>query len=205
MANSYVTAMHHMEAALSPTEDVPAPARRFAFYLGDVVRAATALEPGGRFRSPLPCRRRPGRKPCPGRLVILRVEVPPQIHWACPSCEENGLITDWRGTWWDFTSRRREPPQFPDEPDAEARLSEEDYRMLRKHVITSRIEEDLLVSGAQLASRGIVMRGPLEYMEDLLGSVAAAANHAPSRYLQRRLDSLSDRIAAAVEDAESRV
>lgn len=205
MADTYVTAMDHLEAALSPRADVPAPARRFALYLGDIVRAATAIEPGRQFLSPLPCRRRPGRKPCPGRLTILRAEVPPEIYWACPSCEENGLITDWQDTWWDFTSRRLAPPQFPDEPDAEARLSEEDYRMLRKHVITARLEEDLVVAGAQLTSRGILVRGPLEYMEDLLASVAAAANHAPSRYLQRRLDTLYDRVVAVVEDAASRV
>jgi hypothetical protein len=59
MSNYYVTAMDHMESALSPDVPVPEPARRLALYLGDIVRAATALEPGEPFRSPLPCRRRP--------------------------------------------------------------------------------------------------------------------------------------------------
>lgn len=202
MADYLVTDMEHMEAALSPDARVPAPAQRLALYLGDIVQAATALEPGGWFRSALPCRRRPGRKPCPGRLMALRAEVPPEIHWECPDCGEGGLITNWRGTYWDFASKRIVPPEYPDDPAAEARLTHEDYRMLRQHVITASVEEDQLVAAAQLSAGAIVMRGPRQYMEELLGSVAAAANHASSRYLQRRLDTLFERIARAVEGCQ---
>ena len=41
-----------------------------------VRRSATALR----------CRRRPGRKPCKGRIEVLRRDIPPEVEWRCPSC-----------------------------------------------------------------------------------------------------------------------
>ena len=49
------------------------------------------------------CRRRPGRQRCPGRIhVRIGKEDPPEIHWACPRCEENGIIRNWQGSAWDL-------------------------------------------------------------------------------------------------------
>jgi hypothetical protein len=41
-----------------------------AGYLGRVVRAATATREVGVWATALPCRRRPGRHACPGRLLV---------------------------------------------------------------------------------------------------------------------------------------
>src|SRR5215471_16042054 len=99
--------------------DLPAPAWRFAAYLGAVVQAAT-IQPAGRLlATPLPCRRRPGRRPCPGRLQARRLEVPAEIVWHCPACAEEGVIRGWKATLWDFSPVRTSRPE-----DVEVLLSE---------------------------------------------------------------------------------
>lgn len=50
------------------------------------------------------CWRRPGRKPCPGRV---RVDWDPEtedIYWRCPVCGDKGRLGGWQGTFWDLTS-----------------------------------------------------------------------------------------------------
>ncbi len=74
----YVTDLRHF---LDLPEDAPAPARNLAEHLGNIVRAATAGDRGDAWVSALPCRRRPGRSRCPGRIVVFRSELPPRIKW----------------------------------------------------------------------------------------------------------------------------
>ena len=48
------------------------------------------------------CRRRPGRKPCIG---IIEADFNPddeRIVWWCPVCDDNGYISDWKGSMWDL-------------------------------------------------------------------------------------------------------
>jgi hypothetical protein len=49
----------------------------------------------------LKCRRRPGRKPCPGEIETDFEPDTDTIVWWCPVCGENGYITNWQGTLWD--------------------------------------------------------------------------------------------------------
>jgi hypothetical protein len=61
--------------------------------IGGVVSAATAHPPGEAIATGLACHRRPGHKPCPGKLLVRRAEAPAQIEWACPACSEEGVIS----------------------------------------------------------------------------------------------------------------
>ncbi|MBD3373953.1 hypothetical protein GF406_02865 [candidate division KSB1 bacterium] len=85
---------------------MPGSGRRLWQYLGSIVQAVTERGPDDREdQTPLRCRRRPGRKRCNGRiLAMIPDEDPMTIHWFCPVCEDNGVITGWQGTLWD---RRR--------------------------------------------------------------------------------------------------
>jgi hypothetical protein len=50
------------------------------------------------------CWRRPNRQPCEGVLQIeMRKEF---IHWHCPECGDEGVVTGWRGLMWDMTEFR---------------------------------------------------------------------------------------------------
>lgn len=66
--------------------------------LGKIISFATDLNGNP---PPLKCSCRSGRKPCPGELVVLIVE-DLRIHWYCPACEDEGLISGWRGLIWDL-------------------------------------------------------------------------------------------------------
>ena len=70
-------------------DDVPGPARRLAQQLGAIVRAGTAGDAGPAWQSALPCRRRPGRRACPGRVVVARSPDGP-IRWQCSACGDAG-------------------------------------------------------------------------------------------------------------------
>lgn len=48
---------------------IPAPARAIASHMGAIVAAATGREGVFQLETPLPCRRRPGRKNCPGMAM----------------------------------------------------------------------------------------------------------------------------------------
>jgi hypothetical protein len=83
--------------------EMAAPARRLAEHFGRIVGAATAHPPGIEFPSPVPCRRRPKHRRCPGPIRIRRSEVPPRIDWLCASCRDQGLIQGFLGTPWDLS------------------------------------------------------------------------------------------------------
>ena len=64
-----VTDLHHL---LDLPDGTPGPARRLAEHLSNIVRAASAGDAGIAWESALPCRRRPGNRRCPGRMIVLR-------------------------------------------------------------------------------------------------------------------------------------
>jgi hypothetical protein len=79
-------------------------AGRLALFLGRIVSAASMLQPGQSQISPLRCRRRPNRRPCPGVIEIIRPLKNLEITWRCDQCGDQGDITNWRETRWDLSS-----------------------------------------------------------------------------------------------------
>ncbi|MHB1891716.1 MAG: hypothetical protein ACYCUF_12645, partial [Acidimicrobiales bacterium] len=93
----FVSDLRHF---LDLPDDAPGPARKMAEQLGNVVRAATAAEAGTAWVSALPCRRRLGRRPCPGRIIVFRPDLPARIEWRCTCCGDEGVISGWEGTYF---------------------------------------------------------------------------------------------------------
>lgn len=56
--------------------------------------------------SELLCRRRPGRRPCPGRIAVSRPDLPAEIEWRCICCGDTGLISGWDGTSFGLRTPR---------------------------------------------------------------------------------------------------
>lgn len=76
--------------------------RRLARFLGEIV-AACSLLPSGEFQlSGLCCRRRPNRRRCHGKIRLGRHPETDEIHWCCPSCGDQGVITNWQRSRWDL-------------------------------------------------------------------------------------------------------
>jgi hypothetical protein len=136
--------------------------------------------------SALPCRRRPGRRPCPGNYALFRTDVPPSIEWRCTDCGDEGVIRGWEGSIFDLRPQR---PELVSMPSVRVMIPAEVAATLRGLLLVDTAGERL-VFRARLADdgQGVVLAAGDEDLEELLGYVAAEANHEKDRRRQKRLD-----------------
>lgn len=104
---TWVTDLSHFvdETGNVPT-NLPGAARRLAEHLAAIVAGATASANDAQTKRQIACRRRPGHRACPG-VIRYRLWTDERITWECPSCGDNGVISNWQSTAWD---RRRVRP-----------------------------------------------------------------------------------------------
>ena len=103
MVGSRVTDLRHF---IGPDGDIaPLPGRRLAQHLCRIVSAVSGEASEELRDTSIPCRRRPGRKPCPGRVQAGFEVASGAIRWLCPSCGDNGWISGWQGSRWDQGER----------------------------------------------------------------------------------------------------
>jgi hypothetical protein len=177
----FVSDLRHF---LDVPDYAPAPARRMAEHLTLVVRAATAGDTGLRWVSAVKCQRRPGHRACAGYIAVFRTDVPPSIQWSCTACGDEGVISGWEGSPFDLRARAH---------DAVRRGS-------RRVTISPGVADALqglkllddacerLVFQATVSENTIVLAANEDDLDELIGYVAAEANHAGDRRRQKRLD-----------------
>ncbi len=83
--------------------------RRLVQYLGAIVANVTTAPVQSSCAVDIKCRRRPGRKSCPGTILAAFEAGTNNITWHCSICEDGGLIHHWQGTPWDKGGR----PELP--------------------------------------------------------------------------------------------
>ena len=101
MGNTWVTDLRHFideNGGFPP--GIPGPARKLAEYLASIVQVASAPVVPGEERVSIQCRRRPGRRRCPG-VIRCGIQADTRVTWECPTCGDNGFIAHWQGTAWD--------------------------------------------------------------------------------------------------------
>ena len=185
-----VTDMLHF---LGLPEDAPGPARRLAEHLGGIVRAATAGDASTPWVSALPCRRRPAHRACPGRITIRRPEPPTPIEWRCSACDDGGIISNWEDSPFDLRRRRlalagnSREVVVPDTIAAALR----DLRLLDP-------DSERLVFRMRSHPDGAALTVTEDELEELIGFVAAEANHEPNRRRQQRLDAAFNALSDAL-------
>lgn len=177
--------------------DAPGPARRLAEQLGDLVSAATAGDAGTAWDSALPCRRRPGHRACPGRMVLHRdfdVSVP--IRWQCSSCADQGRISNWADSPFDLRRRRLARA----EPVHQILIPTDVAATLRELNLLDVDSQQIVFRMYPHATGKVVLPATEDGLEQLIGSLAAEANHETDRRRQRRLDvafeALNDAVAS---------
>jgi hypothetical protein len=188
-----VTDLHHL---LDLPPDTPGPARRLAEHLANIVRAATAGDAGTAWESVLPCRRRPANRACPGRMIVLRTEPEAPIRWQCSVCDDAGVISNWEDSAFDLRRRQlaiagaANEIVIPDEVAAALR----DLQLLDA-------DGERLVFAIRAHHDGAVLAATDDDLDDLIGSVAADANHEPNRRRRQRLDAAFEVLSDAAADS----
>jgi hypothetical protein len=186
-----VTDLHHF---LDPPEDTPGPARRLAEHLSNIVRAATAGDAGTAWESALPCRRRPANRRCPGRMIVLRTELGAPIRWQCSACDDEGVISNWEDTPFDL--RRRQLALA--DPVHEIVIPDEVAAALRELRLLD-TDCERLVFQIRAHNDGAILAATDDDLDELIGFVAAEANHEPNRRRQQRLDTAFDALNTAAQ------
>jgi hypothetical protein len=180
-------------------DDVPAPALRLAEQLRGIVRAATAGDAGASWVSALPCSRRPGHRRCPGRIRVQRTDVLAPITWECTVCGDSGSISGWPGTPDDLSGER----SLPAAPTKDITISEDLAARLREILLLD-TDCERAVYRARGDQAQIRLSASDDELEELLGCLAAAANHEPNRPRQKRLDAAYEELGDAVRGAVQR-
>lgn len=122
-------------------------ANKFAEHLTKIVAMASASPTLFDLPERIRCRRRPGRKSCPG---YIEADLDPQtedIVWRCPVCDDHGIISNWKGTSWDrsgspASTRSRKPVKRPG--------AEGDLDLVADFPTVSEIEEMARILSASL-------------------------------------------------------
>lgn len=188
----YVSDLRHF---LDLPDDVPGSARRMAERLTLIVRAATAGDAGMEWVSALTCDRRPGRRPCPGHLAVLRTDVPPSIAWHCTSCGDEGVISGWERSPYDL----RSPHPRPRPADTRRVVIPTDTAVTLRQLELFDSDTERFVFRAVATDNGIALVGDEDDLDELMGYVAAEANHEDDRRRQRRLDDAFEILARAMD------
>ena len=163
-----------------------------AQYIGEIISAATASPKGYRKHSAVRCRRRPGHRRCPGRMVVCGRD-DGYIEWECPSCADKGVIHNWQSSPWNLSRWR---PQEGG-PNFEVVLTEQEYDELKNCLVTSP-EDDRIIYGATYTGESIILRASGEDFDEFAGYLAFNANHEGNRRRQLILDHILDRIEAVL-------
>jgi hypothetical protein len=189
----FVTDLHHF---LDLPEDTPGPARRLAEHLSSIVRAATAGDAATTWESALPCRRRPGNRACPGRMIVRRTQPGAPIHWQCGVCADDGVISNWEDSPFDL----RRTGLALAEPAHEIALNYEIAAALRDlRLLDLDCERLVFRIRAHDSADSAVLTVTDDELEELIGFVAAEANHEPNRRRQRRLDTAFQALNTAAQ------
>ena len=186
-----VSDLNHF-AGLPP--DTPGPARRLAGHLGDIVRAATAVDAGTAWETALPCRRRPARRHCPGRMIVLRTEAPAPIRWQCSVCDDQGVISNWEDSAFDLRRRHLTLAQ----PVTQIGIAYAIAAALRDLQLPDS-DCERLVFAIRADDDHAILAATDDDLDELIGFVAAEANHEPSRSRRQRLDAAFDALSTAAQ------
>jgi hypothetical protein len=184
-----VTDLHHF---LDLASDTPGPARRLADHLSNIVRAATAAEATTTWESALPCRRWPANRRCRGQMIVLRPGPGAPIRWQCSVCDDEGIISNSEDSPFDLRRRWLALAGAFNE----IVIGDEVAAALRELRLLDR-DCERLVFAIRAHNGGAVLAATDDDLDELIGFVAAEANHEPNRRRQQRLDAAFEALNTA--------
>ena len=168
------------------------PGRRAAYWC-QVIEAATVRPDGACGGSAVRCRRSRRRVRCAGYVRVQRSDATETVEWECPTCNDRGVISGWVGTAWDLRGAAVDRPG----PLIEVRLSHDEYTHLLGCEAIG-VEMPVLLAAATVDDAAIVLAGTEAELDDVLGHVAAEANHTRHRRRRVALDAAYARLENAL-------
>jgi hypothetical protein len=149
--------------------------RRLVQYLGAIVAVVTTEPTQPTHELDIKCRRRPGRKPCPGTIRADFEAGTTNIIWHCSTCGDSGLIHHWQGTPWDKGSTP-EPPMIHKLTYRHGLISDDDLEdptglktvvleapAISREIVVAIHDNELLRAGGEYGDP--LVGDPLEYDE----------------------------------------
>jgi len=94
----YISDIRHLlHASAKMPEDMPDEAKELIGFLTLVIDTTTKNLPDSLTTTDVKC----FKKGCSGMIKTAIRPDTEEIHWYCPDCEVDGLISEWQGTKWD--------------------------------------------------------------------------------------------------------
>jgi IstB-like ATP binding protein len=172
----------------------PGPARQLGEHLGSIVAAATAGDAHTAWESALPCRRRPANRRCPGRIIVICTQPDTPIGWHCSRCGDDGTISNWAATPYDLRRQQLALAQ----PLRKSIVDTETAATLRTLPFLD-IDCQRAVFAIRACDNDLHLAVADADLDELIGAVAAEANHEPNRRRQQRLDAAFEALNTAAQ------
>ena len=94
----YITNIQHLlEASENMPEVMPKESKELIGFLTLVINTTTKYLPQTLTTTNVHC----FVKGCHGLIKTAIMPKSDEIHWYCPECENEGIISGWQGTIWD--------------------------------------------------------------------------------------------------------
>ena len=184
-----VADLHHF---LDLPPDIPGPARQLGEHLGSIVAAATAGDTA--WESAVPCRRRPANRRCPGRIIVVCTQPGTPIGWHCGRCGDDGTISNWAATPYDLRRQQLALAQPLHEIVVDAEIA---ATLRTLQFLDTDCQRAVFAIHAHDNSLHLAVTDT--DLDELVGAVAAEANHEPNRRRQQRLDAAFDALTTATQ------
>jgi hypothetical protein len=126
---------------------------------------------------------------------VLGSDVPPSITWHCTSCGDEGVISVWERSPYDLR------PRHPRPRSAGTRrvVIPADTAATLRDIQLFDSDTERFVFRAEATEEGIALVGDDDDLDELMGCVAAEANHEDDRRRQRRLDDAFETLTGAMD------
>ena len=128
-------------------------------------------------------------------MIVLRTEPGAPIRWQCSVCDDAGLISNWEDSAFDLRRRHLTVAEAPHEiviPN-EVAAALRDLQLLDNDC-------ERLVFRIRAHHEGAVLAATDHDLEELIGYLAAEANHETNRRRQQRLDAAFDALNRAAAE-----
>jgi hypothetical protein len=127
-------------------------------------------------------------------MIVLRTDPPAPIRWQCSVCDDEGVISNWAHSPFDLRRRRLTLA----DPVNEIAISKDVAAALRELRLLD-ADCERLVFRIRAHDDCAVLSATDDDLDELIGLVAAEANHESSRRRQQRLDTAFDVLSNAAQ------